>query len=225
MSVTPELKATILHLYDADKWRIGTIVSQLHISRTTVANILAQAGLLDIQIAQRAKLLEPYWPFIRQILEKFPSLPASRLYDMVRMRGYVGGSDHFRHIIALHRQMLKPEMRIETQPLASESQNRNAREEKKIPTPDQKCKPKPPDMKGDPELEAEILHAYHIYGWPTGTIASQLKVHPEKVDRVIAEAGYSPHRRVTRSTYITPFEQKIEQILKVDPVVKTESCL
>jgi transposase/phosphoglycolate phosphatase-like HAD superfamily hydrolase len=36
-------------------------------------------------------------------LERYPGLTASRLYHMVRQRGYSGGEDHFRHVVALHR--------------------------------------------------------------------------------------------------------------------------
>jgi len=43
-----------------------------------------------------------FLPFILQTLEKFPTLTASRLYLMVRERGYGGGADHFRHIISCH---------------------------------------------------------------------------------------------------------------------------
>jgi hypothetical protein len=42
-------------------------------------------------------------PFIRQTLERYPTLTASRLYAMVRERGYRGSPDHFRHIVAMHR--------------------------------------------------------------------------------------------------------------------------
>src|SRR5204863_7934169 len=38
-----------------------------------------------------------------EILQKFPTLTASRLHAMVRERGYRGGPDHFRHLIACHR--------------------------------------------------------------------------------------------------------------------------
>jgi transposase len=47
--------------------------------------------------------VDAYLPFILQTLEKFPKLTASRLYAMVRERGYRGSPDHFRHIIACHR--------------------------------------------------------------------------------------------------------------------------
>ena len=45
---------------------------------------------------------DPYLPFIRDTLAKFPTLTASRLHAMVRERGYAGGPDHFRHLVACH---------------------------------------------------------------------------------------------------------------------------
>jgi len=48
-------------------------------------------------------MIEPYLPFIRQTLEKFPTLTASRVYAMVRERGYQGGPTHFRYLVSLHR--------------------------------------------------------------------------------------------------------------------------
>ena len=50
--------------------------------------------------------------------EKFPTLTASRLYAMVKSRGYSGSPDHFRHLIALHRPRPKAEayLRLRTLP-------------------------------------------------------------------------------------------------------------
>jgi hypothetical protein len=48
-------------------------------------------------------LIDAYWPFICQTLEKFPTLATSRLFEMVRERGYNGGNSHFRHVIANRR--------------------------------------------------------------------------------------------------------------------------
>ena len=64
--------------------------------------MLAQAGLPAI-VSQRAAQIERYLPFILQTLEKYPTLTASRLYGMVRERGYRGGADYFRRLIARHR--------------------------------------------------------------------------------------------------------------------------
>ena len=38
-----------------------------------------------------------------ETLFNFPTLAASRLHAMVRERGYTGGADHFRHVVACHR--------------------------------------------------------------------------------------------------------------------------
>ena len=53
--------------------------------------------------APRPSQIDAYLPLIRETLEKFPTLTASRLFAMVYERGYRGSPDHFRHLIALHR--------------------------------------------------------------------------------------------------------------------------
>lgn len=79
MTIPPELEAQILRFYHAEKWRIGTIATQLHVHHGTVARVLAQSGLPPIGVARRASAIDPYLPFIRETLETFPSLTASRL--------------------------------------------------------------------------------------------------------------------------------------------------
>jgi transposase len=102
MTLPPEIEAQILRYYHVEKWRTGTIARQLHIHHSSVARVLRQAGLPRIGKI-RVSCIDPYLPFIRQMLEKFPSLTASRLHVMVRERGYTGGPDHFRHLISHHR--------------------------------------------------------------------------------------------------------------------------
>jgi len=103
MTIAQELEAQILRYYHAEKWRVGTIATQLGVHHGTVRRVLAQAGLPPRAPLQRPSRVEPYLPFIRDTLEQFPTLTASRLYHMVRERGYVGGPDHFRHLVSLHR--------------------------------------------------------------------------------------------------------------------------
>ncbi len=92
MVVTPELRAQILRLYLAEHWRIGTIARQLHLHRDTVRRVLAVSSVLRMPIVAPVKLIDPFMPFLRETLAKFPTLAASRLYAMVQERGYVGGS-------------------------------------------------------------------------------------------------------------------------------------
>jgi transposase len=101
--ITPERAAEILRLYHAEKWKPGTIARQLGVHHTTVRRVLAQAGQAPGLLSTRPSMADPFVPLIRTTLEKYPTLRASRLYAMVRSRGYGGGPDHFRHIVSLHR--------------------------------------------------------------------------------------------------------------------------
>jgi transposase len=101
--ISPDRAAEILRLHHAEKWKPGTIARQLGVHHTTVRRVLAEAGQAPGLISARASMADPFLPLIRATLEKYPTLRASRLYAMVRSRGYGGGPDHFRHIVALHR--------------------------------------------------------------------------------------------------------------------------
>jgi transposase len=103
MVTPPDVEAQILRYYHAEKWKIGTIAAQLHVHHAVVTRVLAQAGLPRHGRPPQPSKVDAYLPFIRQTLEKFPTLTASRLYAMVRERGYRGGPDHFRHLVACHR--------------------------------------------------------------------------------------------------------------------------
>ena len=119
MTISAELEAQILRYYHVERWRPGTIAHQLQIHHGTVARVLAQAGLPRIG-RPRSSQVDPYLPFILQTLEKFPTLTASRLYLMVRERGYGGGADHFRHLISCHRPRPKAEAYLRLRTLAGE---------------------------------------------------------------------------------------------------------
>ena len=101
--ISKELEAKILRLYHIEKWKIGTISAQLHVHHSAVRRVLAQSGVKEAVKMKRASMIEPFLPFVKQTLQQYPRLTASRLYQMVRERGYPGGPDHFRHLIALHR--------------------------------------------------------------------------------------------------------------------------
>jgi transposase len=102
MTVSRELEAEILRLYHAEGWRIGTVCRQLRVHRTTVRRVLGQVGIAPPLLA-RPSMIEPFVPFIEETFSRYPTLRASRLYHMVRERGYRGSADHFRHLIARYR--------------------------------------------------------------------------------------------------------------------------
>jgi transposase len=116
--IAPETEAEILRLYHAEKWRIGTIATQMGVHHTTVRRVLAHAGIPHGTQSVRPSIAEPFIPFIVKTLEKYPRLRASRLYEMVRQRGYPGRPDHFRAIVARYRPRPKAEayLRLRTLP-------------------------------------------------------------------------------------------------------------
>jgi len=118
MTIPPDLEAQILRYYHAEKWRIGTISKQLHVHPETVARVLGQARLPRIGPPRRRLTVDPYLPFIDDMLGKFPTLTASRLYSMVWERGYRGGKSRFRALIACRRPRPRAEayLRLRTLP-------------------------------------------------------------------------------------------------------------
>ncbi len=117
MTTDKETRAEILRLYHAEKWKIGTIARQLGVHHGTVRRAIRDAEE-PRQHKPRPSKLDPFIPFIRQTLKKYPTLPASRLYEMVCGRGYRGSQSHFRRVIASLRP--KPEaeayLRLKTLP-------------------------------------------------------------------------------------------------------------
>lgn len=101
--ISKEIEAEVLRLFHAEKWRIGTIASQLGLHHTTVQRVLRQTGVAMKTVAPRPSMADSFVPFIVQQLEKYPGLRASRLFEMVRERGYQGGADHFRRVVSRHR--------------------------------------------------------------------------------------------------------------------------
>jgi transposase len=56
-----------------------------------------------------------------------------------------------------------------------------------------------------PDLEAQILRYYHVEQWRSGTIARQLRVHPDTVARVLAQAGLPRIGAPQRPSKVDPY--------------------
>ena len=92
-------EADILRFFHAEKWPIGTIATELGIHHTTVQRVLRQSGVEPVVVAPRPSVVDPYMPFVQEQLAKYPKLRASRLFSMIKDRGYPGKQDHFRRIV------------------------------------------------------------------------------------------------------------------------------
>ena len=113
-----EREAEILRLHYAESWRIGTIAGQLGVHHETVKRVLSQHHAVDPAGSPRSSIVDPYLPFIKSTLKQYPKLTASRLFGMVKERGYPGGPDHFRAIIRRFRPRTPAEafLRVRTLP-------------------------------------------------------------------------------------------------------------
>ncbi len=116
--ISRELEAEILRLYHAEHWRVGTIATQLGVHHSSVRRVLTQAGIPAARQSVRSSIVDPYIPFMVETLDKYPRLTASRLYEMVKSRGYPGAPDHFRSVVARHRPRPQAEafLRLRTLP-------------------------------------------------------------------------------------------------------------
>ena len=103
MTIPLDLAARIERLYTVEHWRVGTIARQLNVHRDTVHRVLRAHGAAPPGVPLRTSLVEPYRAFIGETLEKYPTLAASRLYDMVCERGYAGHASHFRFLVSTMR--------------------------------------------------------------------------------------------------------------------------
>lgn len=103
MTIPLELAARIERLYTVERWRVGTIARQLNVHRDTVRRVLHEHQVVPSGTPLRQSLVDPYRNFIRQTLEKYPTLAASRLHDMVCERGYAGQASHFRYLVSTMR--------------------------------------------------------------------------------------------------------------------------
>lgn len=67
------------------------------------------------------------------------------------------------------------------------------------------------------ERAAEIRRLYFAEHWKKGTIATQLGVHPDVVERAIGPLGPEPKKRPARPSVLDPYHDFIEDTLRTYP--------
>ena len=89
--ITPAQRAEIRRLYFGEHWKVGTIAAARGIHHETVrAALQHETGGLRRGVS-RSSALDPFLPFIRDTLTPYPRLRATRLHEMLRLRGYPAG--------------------------------------------------------------------------------------------------------------------------------------
>src|SRR6266436_3946158 len=115
--IDPELVAKIRLLFFAEHWKIGTIATQLNLHRDTVRAALETDRFNRPQQDRARRKTDPYVDFIRQTLAQYPRLRSTRIFQMIRARGYEGGSSQLRRLVARLRPVLQePFLQLRTFP-------------------------------------------------------------------------------------------------------------
>jgi transposase len=90
--IDPELRARIRRLFYAEHWKIGTIAAELGLHHATVRHAVETERFAVVSEPRVGpSILDPYKPFVGEVLAQHPRLRATRVYDMIRERGYAGG--------------------------------------------------------------------------------------------------------------------------------------
>lgn len=99
--------AEIRRLFFAEHWKIGTIASEKRLSWDTV-RLAVNTERFNRPAVVRKYLTDPYVDFIRQTLESHPRLRATRIFEMLRERGYGGQVQAVRRTVARLRPLARP---------------------------------------------------------------------------------------------------------------------
>lgn len=105
--IGPEKLAEIRRLYYAEHWKFGTIATELDISWDTVRQNLTKDSSGPGRVL-RGCLTDPYMEFIRGVLERYPNLRATRIFEMLKERGFAGKVRTVRRVVARLRPAARP---------------------------------------------------------------------------------------------------------------------
>lgn len=90
MTIPISKENEIRRLHDVEKWKRGTIATELGVHADVVNRVL-DSGATRALVAPRPSKLIPFEAFVAETLKCHPRLRATRLWDMLSIRGYEGG--------------------------------------------------------------------------------------------------------------------------------------
>ena len=113
-------RTEIRRLYYAEHWKVGTIASALGVHRDAVLSAIEAERFQMRGGRPRSSAIDPYLPFIRGVLEQYPRLRATRLFEMLRDRGYRGSVVQLRRTVVKLRPVPKAEAYLRLRVLPGE---------------------------------------------------------------------------------------------------------
>jgi transposase len=97
--ISPETLVQIRRYFYAEHWKIGTIATALDVHPDTVRRAIEVERFQHAE-PLRPSIVDPYLPFVREVLEQHPRLRATRIHRMIRDRGYSGSVEQLRRVVA-----------------------------------------------------------------------------------------------------------------------------
>ena len=97
--ISAEQRAEIRRLFYAEHWKVGTIASALSVHADTVRRAIEAERFLSNTARPRPTKLDAFLPFIRETLSRYPRLRSTRLFEMLRPRGYTGSQVQLRRVV------------------------------------------------------------------------------------------------------------------------------
>lgn len=94
-----ETVVRIRRLFYVEHWKIGTIADNLGVHRDAVRNALETDRFNRARVL-RATLADPYVSFVQDTLRTYPRLRATRIFQMLRQRGYQGSIVALRRVVS-----------------------------------------------------------------------------------------------------------------------------
>jgi transposase len=102
--IDDERFAKIRRLFFAEHWKVGAIATELGVHRDVVVRAIGADAFNQRKAApQPPSRLDPYKPLVEELLARHARLPATRLFEMLRDRGYVGSVVQVRRFARLVR--------------------------------------------------------------------------------------------------------------------------
>ena len=116
--ISPELHARIRQLFFAEHWRIGSIATELGVHHDAVRRVIDTGSFVRAGAIVRPSMLDPYKAFLTEVLERHPRLRSTRIFEMLKDRGYAGSVVQLRRYVHDVRPAPKAEafLRLETLP-------------------------------------------------------------------------------------------------------------
>lgn len=103
--ITPEQEAEVRRLFFGEHLSVGEVASSLGVHRDVVTRVIGSDSFTK-KGCERPSALDPWMAFVKDTLQRYPNLTATRLHQMLRQRGYEGS------VVQVRRRIAREQLRV-----------------------------------------------------------------------------------------------------------------